>query len=304
MTPGSSFATITIIWAPMDKKNSFKRCVVLALVVMLLTLLWGCEKAPVQGEKVEYRITLVTRAGTPVEKVKVFVYEDPSLAELVSVETTDADGTIRFLEEPKDGFVAVLKDVPAGYAVDERYTVTLGDNQITLSERPLSAEELATVRYGLGDQLPDLTVTDCDGNRHSLVEILSHKKAVVLNFWFLNCGPCKMEFPYVQEAYEVYGNEVAFLALNPMDGTDETVRNYRWEQGITFPMVNCDPVLQDVFAITAYPTTLIIDRTGTVCLRHEGMFTDSDVLCNALKYFTQEAYEQKLFETIEEIPAV
>ena len=97
---------------------------------------------------------------------------------------------------------------------------------------------------------------------------------------------------------------MAFLALNPVDGTDETVRNYRWEQGLTFPMISCDPVLQETFGIGAYPTTLIIDRTGTVCLSHVGMFTDSEALCNALKYFTQETYEQKIFETIEQIPAV
>ena len=97
---------------------------------------------------------------------------------------------------------------------------------------------------------------------------------------------------------------MAFLALNPVDGSDETVRNYRWEQGLTFPMANCDPVFQDTFRINAYPTTLIIDRSGTICLSHAGMFTDSEALCNALKYFTQEPYEQRLFETIEEIPVL
>ena len=293
-----------ITWDPMDKRFLLIRCVALTLALVFVTVLSGCGKEPAPPEKTEYRITVQTRDGEPLEKVKVFVYEDPTLAELVSVGTTDAAGTVSFMEEPRDGFAAVLKDVPAGYTVEELYTVTLGDNQITLTERPLTPEELANVRYNLGDQLPDLTVTDCDGNRHSLSELLTHKKAVVLNFWYLNCEPCKMEFPYVQEAYEAFGQEVAFLALNPVDGTDETVRNYRWEQGLTFPMISCDPVLQETFGIGAYPTTLIIDRTGTVCLSHVGMFTDSEALCNALKYFTQETYEQKIFETIEQIPAV
>lgn len=289
------------IWDPMDK---IKRYLTLLLAVMLLTLLTGCEETPAPDEKESYRITLVSQDGAPIENVKIFVYEDPTLSELVSVGTTDADGCVSFMEKPRDAFVAILKDVPAGYEVEELYTVSLGNNQITLAPRTLTPEELATVRYGLGDRLTDLTVTDCDGNRHSLNELLKQKKAVVLNFWFLNCGPCKMEFPYVQEAHEAYGKDVAFLALNPVDGTDETVRNYRWEQGLTFPMANCDPVFQETFQLSAYPTTLIIDRDGTVCLIHVGMFTDSSALCNALEYFTQESYEQKLFETIDEIPAV
>lgn len=290
-----------IIWDPMDK---FKRYLTLTLAMVLLTLLVGCGKTPVADQKETYRITLLTVDGDPLENVKIFVYEDPTLAELVSVGTTDADGGISFVEEPRDAFVAILKDVPVGYDVEELYTVSLGDNQIILENRALTPEELASVRYGLGDRLTDLTVTDCDGNRHSLSEILKHKKAVVLNFWFINCGPCKMEFPYLQEAFDAFGKDVAFLALNPVDGTDETVSNYRLEQGLTLPMAACDPALQEAFQITGYPTTLIIDRTGTICLSHVGMFTDSSALCNALEYFTQEAYEQQLFETIEQIPAV
>ena len=301
ITPGSSCVTTMTILAPMDK---MKRYLALILAVMLLALLTGCEKAPVQDEKVSYQITVVTQDGEPLENIKIFVYEDPSLSELVSVGSTDTEGKLSFMEELRDAFVAVLKDVPAGYVAEELYTISLGNNQIPLASRALTSEELATIHYGLGDRVSDLTVTDCDGNVHSLYQLLKQKKAVVLNFWFLNCGPCQMEFPYVQEAYDAFGKDVAFLALNPVDGTDETVSNYRWENGLTFPMASCDPVLQETFQIGAYPTTLIIDRNGTICLSHVGMFTDSTALCNALQYFTQETYETKLFETVEEIPAV
>ena len=285
----------------MDK---MKRYFTALLTVMLLALLTGCGEAPVQDTKVEYQITVVDQQGSPLEKIKIFVYEDPSLSELVSVGTTDAEGKLSFKEEQCDAFVAVLKDVPAGYNLEELYTISMGDNQIVLVSRALSSEELSSIRYGLGDHVSDLTVTDCDGNVHSIYQLLQQKKAVVLNFWYLNCAPCKMEFPYVQEAYDIYGKDVAFLALNPVDGTDATVSNYRWENGLTFPMVSCDPVLQETFQITAYPTTMIVDCNGKICLSHVGMFTDSAALSNALSYFTQETYETTIFETIEDIPAV
>lgn len=288
-------------WAPMDK---IKRYLTLILAVMLLALLSGCEEAPVDDKKETYRITVMTQEGEPLENVKILVYEDPTLSELVCVGTTDKEGCISFLEEAQDAFVAILKEVPAGYDVEELYTISLGDNRVTLLRRALTPEELASVRYGLGDRLTDLTVTDCDGNQHSLSGLLEQKKAVVLNFWFLNCNPCKMEFPYIQQAYEAYGKDVAFLALNPVDGTDELIRNYRWDNALTFPMARCEPMLQETFRLGAYPTTLIVDRTGTICLIHSGMFTDSTEISNALKYFTQENYEQRLFETIEEIPVV
>lgn len=291
-----------IIWDPMDK---IKRFFAITLAVMLLVILAGCEEAPAAPtipEKQTYKITLVTQDGNPVKNVKVFVYEDPSQSELVSVATTDDEGCISFVEAPRDAFVAILQNVPVGYDVEELYTISMGNNEITLFERTLTPEELSTVRYDLGDRVTSLIVTDCDGNRHNVGELLKTKKAVVLNFWYLNCNPCKMEFPYLQEAYDAYGDKVAFLALNPYDGTDETVSSYRFEQGLTFPMVSCDTAYQMAFQITSFPTTLIIDGTGTICLIHEGMFTDSTDLCNALEYFTQDNYEQQLFDIIEEIP--
>ena len=301
--PGQSCATTMTILDPMDK---IKRYLTLFLAVLLLTLLPGCKDAPAPDtdRKESYQITLEAPDGTPIENVKIFVYEDPDLAELVSVGTTDSNGQISFMEENRDAFVATLKELPAGFVAEDLYTVSLGNNRITLAQRPLTPDELVAVQYGLGDRLPDLTVADCDGNLHSLNALLKQKKAVVLNFWFLNCQPCKMEFPYLQEAYDAYGAEVAFLAMNPLDGTDETIRDYRWEQGLTFPMAKCDSAYQKTFDISAYPTTLIIDRTGTVSLKHVGMLTDSSALCNALKYFTQETYEQSLFETLEEVPTV
>ena len=300
--PGRNCAITTIIWDPMDK---IKRYLTGFLAVMLLVLLTGCGEAPdqeVKDEKVTYTITLLSSDGVPVENVKVFVYEDPSKAELVSVDTTDAEGSIAFVEAPKDAFVAVLQDVPAGFETEEFYTISMGNNQITLLQRALTSEELSEIRYNLGDRITNLSVTDCDGNRHSISELLKEKKAVVLNFWYLNCLPCKLEFPYLQEAYDVYGDQVAFLALNPLDGTDEKVSSFRYEMGLSFPVVSCDPAYQAAFQISSYPTTLIIDRTGTICLVHEGMFNDSTDLCNALAYFTQDTYEQQLFEIIEEIP--
>lgn len=287
------------IWDLMDK---IKRYLTLALAAMLLVLLIGCGETSAEEKKENYRITLVTQEGTPVQGVKIFVYEDPTLSELVSVAVTDADGCISFIEKPFDALVAVLQDVPAGYEFEDLYTLSIGDNRIALMSRTLTPDELASVRYGLGDRIADLSITDCDGNRHNLGNLLQQKKAVVLNFWYLNCEPCKMEFPYIQEAFDAYGKDVAFLALNPVDGTDDLVRNYRWENGLSFPMASCDPVLQESFQLGAYPTTLVIDRTGTICLSHVGMFTDSESLCNALRYFTNDNYEQRLFETIEEIP--
>ena len=274
------------------------------LLLALSALLTGCGQTPAGDEKVEYRITVVSQEDTPLENLKVFVYEDSTLSELVCVDTTDSCGSVAFTEKSSGDFVAVLKEPPAGYVLEESYSLKKGLTTICLKTRPLTPEEMQNVRYGLGDRLPDFTVTDCTGTDYTLSELLKEKKAVVLNFWYINCAPCKMEFPYLQEAYDAYAEQAEFLAMNPLDGTDDTVRAYQVEQNLTFPMAACDAQWQNMLGLTAYPTTVIVDREGYICLSHTGMLTDSSLLRNALAYFTQDGYEQQFFETMEEIPLV
>ena len=86
----------------------------------------------------------------------------------------------------------------------------------------LSEDELDGVTFKRGDVFADMSVTTPDGITYKISELLKEKKAVVINFWYLNCGPCKMEFPYMQEAYEKYKDDIEILAVNPYDGTDAT----------------------------------------------------------------------------------
>ena len=78
---------------------------------------------------------------------------------------------------------------------------------------------LSASSYKLGDNMGDYTVTDINGQTHSFSELLQSKKAIVLNFWFVNCGPCQMEFPYLQSAYDTYSDDVAVIAINPDYGS-------------------------------------------------------------------------------------
>ena len=67
-------------------------------------------------------------------------------------------------------------------------------------------EDLTNRIYELGDVVHDFEVTATNGTTYKLSELLKEKKAVILNFWFLNCGPCKMEFPFLEQAYEDYAD--------------------------------------------------------------------------------------------------
>ena len=165
----------------------------------------------------------------------------------------------------------------------------------------LSENELEGVTFKRGDIFTDMSVTTPDGTTYQISDLLKEKKAVVLNFWYINCGPCQMEFPYMQEAYEKYQEDIEILALNPYDGTDETVAEFQKKYELTFPMAVCDEVWQERMGIVAYPTTVVIDRYGVVSFVHTGMITETAEFEKLFGFFTAEDYEQTVIRNISDI---
>ncbi len=189
-----------------------------------------------------------------------------------------------------------------GYIVEPAYTVTSTNMEIVISSAPVQGKDPLEPGkfYHLGDVIRDFTVTDTEGNSYTLSEELKTKKCVVLNFWYVSCDPCKKEFPFLQKDYEAMNkDDVTFIALSPIDKMDK-VADYKQDMGLTFPMGACDYAWQAVFSdpkdtlLTGYPTTIIIDRYGRICVVENKPVTEEGVLKAVVEYFTADDYEQTL----------
>ena len=88
---------------------------------------------------------------------------------------------------------------------------------------PASAED----EFSLGQPFPDFTVTDTEGNVFTLSEALKDHEAVLINFWAAWYWPCEDEIPFLNEAYEQYGDRVAFISLSIEDDILEGPRGVR-----------------------------------------------------------------------------
>ena len=168
---------------------------------------------------------------------------------------------------------------------------------------PTSAPKLSSQLSGslsLGDQMPELTVTTAEGETLVLSQLLSQKKLVVLNFWFADCIWCIREFPVMEASYQQYRDEVEILALNPYDAP-ETIANFQQEHSLSFPMSGCSQDLAVTFGVTGYPTSVVIDRNGTVCLVHPGAITEKAVFDKLFETFTAEDYTTRLYNSVNEL---
>lgn len=123
------------------------------------------------------------------------------------------------------------------------------------------------------NQAPNFTVETADGEEVSLHDFFG--KPIVLNFWASWCGPCKMELPDFQEAYEKYGEEIVFIMVNMTDGvqeTKETAMKYMEDAGYTLP-VYYDTKQDAAYTYTVYslPTTFFINAEGEAVAYAQGM---------------------------------
>ena len=94
----------------------------------------------------------------------------------------------------------------------------------------------------------------------------------VLDFWASWCPPCRAEFPSIQKFYDKYkSNEnIVFLTIN-MDDKPELGTAYLQKENLNVPFwIPSVAIPQEVFS-GALPTTLLLDKTGKIRMKHTGV---------------------------------
>jgi cytochrome c biogenesis protein CcmG, thiol:disulfide interchange protein DsbE len=88
---------------------------------------------------------------------------------------------------------------------------------------------------------------------------------VVANVWASWCGPCRFEFPVLQELSARYGKRVAFLGINSEDSEDAAATFLR-EEPVPYPSYS-DPhreIARSLDSKVGYPNTIFLDANGNV----------------------------------------
>ena len=144
-----------------------------------------------------------------------------------------------------------------------------------------------------GATAPDFTVTTCEGETVSLAALLADKDLVVLNIFTSWCPPCRMEFPEMETVYEELSDRMEIVAVSdePND-TDQIIANYKAELGLTFPMGTATGTgIIEFVQPVGYPTTLFIDKSGTVGYTQVGMFLLGSQFRAMADWFLAEDYD-------------
>lgn len=230
---------------------------------------------PAASTEVTYSVTVRSDKGTLIEGVTVSIFTTGT--QPAAVDKTDSKGVATMVLMSSESYRIVLSGVPSGYSAKESYTFRSTRVNINLtSVSQTTPTDHSNGNYKVGSIMGDFTLTDTDGNSYTLSRLLQEKELVVLNFWFVNCGPCKAEFPYFESVYKEYSN-VQLLTLNHID-TEAQIKALREQLGVTFPMIAESIGLQQGFDISAYPTTVFIDSSGRILKIQVGEYRSQEEL--------------------------
>lgn len=101
-------------------------------------------------------------------------------------------------------------------------------------------------------------------------------RPLIVNFWFVDCPPCRKEVPAFVELVKKYGDRgFTILGLSVQD-SPEAMRAFAEEFKVNYPLFDArgrDDITAAYRATFAYPVSWFVRPDGTVFLKHLGTGT-------------------------------
>ena len=121
-----------------------------------------------------------------------------------------------------------------------------------------------------GSKIEGLSGIAQDGKSFSLDQLLGNK-FILIDFWGTWCSPCVKGMPHMRDFYLQHKDKIEFVSVCCNDKEPkwkaflEAHKDYSW-----IHLFDKGGTLMNKFAIDAFPTKIILDKTGKVVYRRVG----------------------------------
>ena len=135
----------------------------------------------------------------------------------------------------------------------------------------------------VGGPVPGFSLKRLDGEGTMTLAQLRGKPAVI-NFFASWCQPCKGEAPILEQAWQQYKGQVAFVGIDYHDVTSDG-RKFLRAHDITFPTVqDGSGLVGDKYGLTGVPETFVVNAQGRLLTHIAGTLTvNKDEFYNGIK---------------------
>ncbi len=111
---------------------------------------------------------------------------------------------------------------------------------------------------------------------------------IVTNAWASWCGPCRAEFPHLQQVAAQLGKQVAFLGVNVEDSADAASTFLR-EAPVPYPSYeDPDKKIYTSLAGVGYPATAFYNRDGELTFTRQGPYSSEEELVADIQRYALE----------------
>lgn len=118
-----------------------------------------------------------------------------------------------------------------------------------------------------GAPAPQFTLPKRGGGHLSLAQLKG--KVVLINFWASWCDPCRREMPLLESLYKRYSKLGFTLIGVNVDPNREAADRWLKQAPVTFPILyDTRSKVSNLYQVSGMPSTVIIDRKGTVRFLH------------------------------------
>lgn len=143
----------------------------------------------------------------------------------------------------------------------------------------LEAENLLTIEIkdeinNSSQRAADFSLQTIDGRKVKLSDLKG--KVVMIDFWATWCGPCVKEMPDLKKLYAKYkdkGFEILAISVDVPDDLQK-VKDFVKSRQLDFTVL-IDEKTRGAFSVSAYPTSIFVDRDGKMRYRMVGTDDDS-----------------------------
>jgi len=119
-------------------------------------------------------------------------------------------------------------------------------------------------------QAPTFTVTVVTGKPFTLAA--QKGQVVLLDFWAIACGGCKLELPwYVGFDQQYRSKGLSLVGLDMYGEAPDAVKSFAATHQMHYPVAIGTDEIGALYHLSEMPLTLLIDRQGRIAVSHAGV---------------------------------
>jgi len=127
----------------------------------------------------------------------------------------------------------------------------------------------------IGRQVKDFTLPGPDGKPLSFDQLKG--KYVIVDFWASWCYPCRKSFPRMRKIYEKFkGDKFEMYSISIDESKTAWLKAVKEENNPWLQALDTMYISKSGFAVTAVPTTYLVDPNGKIMMKQVGFDPDSE----------------------------